>query len=289
MRSAALAAGLRRAAVALLAIPMAAAAAEPPRRVVAVGGGITEIVYALGAGDRLVAADSTSVHPPEAGRLPKVGYLRSLSAEGVLSLAPQLVLAAPDAGPPAVLRQIREAGIELVMLPNQHTVESLRANVRAVAAALGAEREGATLEARIASEWRAAQKAVMRPARPPRVLFLLAHSANNAMISGEDTSADAMIRFAGGINALAGVTGYKPLTAEAVVAAAPDVILVTREGLKAIGGAEGLFRRPGFRLTPAARSRRVVALDALYLIGFGPRLPQAVRELAGQLHGSLGR
>jgi iron complex transport system substrate-binding protein len=106
------------------------------------------------------------------------------------------------------------------------------------------------------------------------------------MVSGEGTAADAMIRLAGGVNALSGVSGYKPLTAEAVVAAAPEVILITREGMEAVGGGKQLFRRPGLALTPAGKAKRVVALDALYLIGFGPRLPQAVRDLAGGLHGN---
>jgi iron complex transport system substrate-binding protein len=263
----------------------ACAAAEVPRRVVAVGGAVTEIVYALGAGERLVAADSTSTFPPEARKLPRVGYMRSLSAEGVLSMAPQLVVATSDAGPPTVLRQIRDAGVRLEVLANGHSMESLRTNVRAVAAVLGTPQRGADLDARIAAEWRAVEQQVARYPTRPRVLFLLAHSTNNAMISGEGTAADAMIRLAGGVNAFASVNGYKPLTAEAVVAAAPEVILITKEGMTTIGGPAELFARPGLALTPAGTARRVVALDALYLIGFGPRLPQAVRELAARLHG----
>jgi iron complex transport system substrate-binding protein len=264
----------------------ACAAAEPPQRVVAVGGAVTEIVYALGAGERLVAADSTSTYPPEARRLPRVGYMRSLSAEGVLSMNPNLVLATSDAGPPSVIRQIRNAGVRIEVLANDHSIESLRANVRGVAAALGASQRGAEFDARIAAEWSAVQQQVARYPTRPRVLFLLAHSSNNAMVSGDGTSADAMIRLAGGVNAFSGVNGYKPLTAEAVVAAAPEVILITREGVDAIGGVDQLFKRPGLALTPAGKNQRVVAFDALYLIGFGPRLPQAVRELAGQLHGT---
>ena len=280
---------LARPAVALLfAVSAGAAGAAPgavaPERVVTVGGAVTEIVYALGAGERVVGVDSTSTYPEAAARLPRVGYLRSLSAEGVLSLRPQAVLASADAGPPAALAQLRDTGVRVVTLRQAHTPEALRENVLAVAAALGLEPAGHALAQRLDQEWRAARAGVVAADRP-RVLFLLAHAGNNALAAGADTAADAMIRLAGGVNALAEARGYKPLNAEVAVAAAPEVILITREGLAVVGGVDALIARPGLALTPAAQNRRVVALDALYLLGFGPRAPQAVRELAAALHG----
>ena len=248
-----------------------------------VGGAITEIVVALGAEDRLVAVDTTSVYPERLQALPQVGYMRSLSAEGVLALRPDLVLASSDAGPPTAIAQLRATGLPVVTLSPEHSPAALRRNVQVVADALGMSGRGAALDARIESEWRATQDALAPRADRPRVLFVLAHSGNALLVSGAGTAADAMIRLAGGTNALAGVQGYKPLTPESAVGAAPDVILVTREGLANVGGPAKLTAQAGLDLTPAGKANRVVAMDALYLLGFGPRLPGAVRDLATAL------
>ncbi len=254
------------------------AAAAP--RVVSVGGALTEIVWALGAADTLVGTDSTSTWPAAAKALPKVGYPRKLSAEGVLSLAPSLVLATNEAGPATVLAQLRGAGVKVLTTTPGHDFDSLLANVGRIAEGLGRTAAGTALSDRLRLEWAATRAAMSPPARRPRVLFVFSHAANNVQVAGADTAADAMIRLAGGVNAMSGFSGYRPLAAEAAVSAAPDVILATREGLGAVGGAEVLLARPGLALTPAARSGRVLAYDTLYLLGFGPRLPQAVRQLA---------
>jgi len=269
-----------------LAAAAATTAAQGPTRVVAVGGAVTEIVYALGAGERLVAVDTTSVYPEAALKLPKVGYMRTLSSEGVLAMRPQAVIAAAEAGPKSAIAQIELTGVPVTTVPSDHNLDTVRVRVRKVAATLGLPGRGEELEKRIAAQWTDAERAVASYATRPRVLFLLAHTGNSALVAGEDTAADAMIRYAGATNAFAGVNGYKPLTAEAAIAAAPDIVLITTEGLETIGGADRLWSRPGLALTPAGKAKRVVAFDALYLLGFGPRMPQAVKDLAARLHGA---
>lgn len=269
--------------LAALALAAGVAAADAPRRVASVGGAVSEIVIALGAEDRLVAVDTTSVYPERLKLLPQMGYMRSLSAEGVLAMRPDLVLASSDAGPPTALAQLRATGVPVVTLSPEHSLAALRRNVQTVADALGIPEQGRALDARLDAEWRTAQRNLPPSAQRPRVLFVLAHTGNVLLVSGEGTAADAMIRLAGGSNALAGVQGYKPLTPESAATAAPDVILVTREGLANVGGASRLTARPGLDLTPAGKANRVVAMDALYLLGFGPRLPEAVRDLATAL------
>jgi iron complex transport system substrate-binding protein len=257
-----------------------AACAQPAQRVVAAGGALTEIVFALGAGNRLVAVDTTSTAPQAAATLPRVGYMRALSAEGVLSMRPQLLLAAAEVGPPAVLRQLRDAGVRVVGTDAEHSFEGVKAKVRAIAAALNLADPGRALEARLDAEWRETRASIASLPGRPRVLFVLAHGGTTLSLAGADTAAEAMIRYAGAANAIDGFKGYRPATVEAVVGARPDVVLITREGLDALGGREQLLSKPGFALTPAGLAKRVVALDALYLLGFGPRMPQAVRELA---------
>lgn len=275
---------------ALGAVLQAQALPAAARRVVAVGGALTETVYALGAQGELVGVDTTSLYPAEATRLPSVGYARALSAEGLLSLKPTLVLASGEAGPPVVLQQLQAAGVPLVSLDAGHRAEQVLARTRRVAELLGREAAGQALVAQLQQAWQAAQARVAQlagapgTAAAPRVLFVLSHAMNQVRIGGQDTAADAMIRYAGARNALAGVQGFKPLTPEAAIAAAPDVILATEQGLSAAGGADGLLAAPGLAATPAGRARRVVALEALFMLGFGPRLPQAVVQLAEQLH-----
>lgn len=264
-----------------------------PRRVAVAGGAITEVVYALDAEAMLVGTDTTSTYPAAAQALAKIGYQRALSAEGVLSLHPDVLLATAEAGPPAALTQIAAAGVQVIRLGVRHDVQAVRERILGAAAALDLSSRGDSLLQRFDMEWQQALAAVQRQtnSKPPRVMFILSHSGTQAMVAGRDTAADAMIRYAGARNALdgeggrGGFTGYKPLSAESAVLAAPDVLMITSEGLAAIGGIAKLIGMPGIALTPAARTRRVVAdMDALFLLGFGPRLPQALTKLSAQLH-----
>ena len=195
-------------------------------------------------------------------------------------MRPTLLLATAEAGPPAALQQLQSAGLRMVRASGEHSFEAMVGNVDLVASSLALDAQGRLLADRLRDEWVAMRAAIRVSAPQPRVLFVFSHAANNVQVAGEGTAADAMIRLAGGVNALTGFNGYRPLSSEAVIAAAPDFILATREGIDALGGVDALLSRPGFALTPAGKARRIVAPDALYLLGFGPRLPQAVRELA---------
>jgi iron complex transport system substrate-binding protein len=272
----------------LLLCPTLAAAARATR-VVSVGGAITETVAQLGAERLLVGVDTTSEFPASLATLPRVGYQRALSAEGILSLRPTLLLASADAGPPAALAHLKAAGVPIARAEGDHSYEALLRNVSTVGGALDLPQASVALQARLELEWREVNQELRardrsRSGTAPRVLFVLSHAANAVQASGAGTAADAMIRYAGGQNVFGSgpgrFDGYRPLSAEAVIAAAPQVLLCTRQGIAALGGTEGLLARPGLALTPAGRAGRVVAMDALLLLGFGPRLPQAVRELA---------
>ena len=270
-----------------LSVP--AAWATPQQRIVSIGGALTETLFALGAQADLVGADTTSLFPDAARQLPSVGYARALSAEGVLSLRPTLVVASQEAGPPAVLRQIESARVPLALLDADHRFEGVVARTQRLAELCGRVETGRALAAELQQRWAQAQDQVAKRAaggKPaPRALFVLSHSMAQVRVSGGGTAADAMLRYAGSVNVLASVDGYKPLTPEAAIAAAPDVILATEQGLQAAGGIDGLLKAPGLAQAPAGRARRVVALEALLLLGFGPRLPQAVAALADALHG----
>ena len=255
-----------------------AARAEPEARVVSAGGAVTEVVVALGARSRLVGVDVSSTFPADLRALPQVGYVRTLSAEGVLSLRPTLLLTTSEAGPPAAMQQLRESGLRVEAVPATPTVEGAKERVRRVARALGRVREGDALIATMERELQESRAA--RPARSPRVVFILARGGGSVMVAGRETAADEMIRQAGGVNAVTAWEGYRPLTAEALATAAPDVLLTTTAGLASVGGVDGVRNLPGAALTPAVRDGHVVAMEDLYLLGLGPRVGRAVGELA---------
>ncbi|SFD39190.1 heme/hemin ABC transporter substrate-binding protein [Paracidovorax konjaci] len=255
------------------------ASAQAARRIVSLGGALTEMVYALGAEALLVGTDTTSLYPEAALKTPKVGYLRQLSAEGLLSLRPDCVIGTQEAGPAVVLEQVRAAGVAVELVQADHTWEEVERKALLVGRVAGREREARALRARLQADWQAARQRVADAPRRPRALFLLSHTGS-PMVAGGGTAADALIRFAGAVNpAAAAFQGYRPLTAEALAGAAPDVFLNTTQGIEALGGEAAFWRRPELALTPAFRRKALVAMDANHLLGFGPRLPGAVLEL----------
>ncbi|TCT18101.1 heme/hemin ABC transporter substrate-binding protein [Thiobaca trueperi] len=268
----------------VLTLSLATGAALAAERLVSVDGAITEIVYALDQGARLVGVDTTSTYPPETKSLASVGYKRALSAEGLLSLSPDLVLATDDAGPPEVLDQIRSAGVEVRQVPDAATLDGLREKIGAVAAALDAGDRGETLNARIDLELKQLEQRLGQIESRPRVLFLMVVGSGIDHSAGRGAPVDTLIWLAGGENVLhETVVDYKPLSPEAALAAAPDVILVSDRALKDLNGIDGVLGRAGLAATPAGQERRVIALDNTLLFNFGPRLAQAAEELARQL------
>ncbi len=255
------------------------------RRVVAVGGSVTEIVYALGLEDRLVAVDSTSLYPAAVGALPNVGYMRQLSAEPILALDPQFVLAIEDSGPLTALDQLRDAGVPVVQVPDSPSPRGVIEKIRIVAAALGVDEAGTRLAERVEAQLSVVEQAFGDVDERPRVLFLL--SVGNGRIplaAGRETSAAGIIELAGGVNVFDDFESYKPLSPEAAVAGAPDVLLITGRSLGLLGGMESLLEIPEIALTPAGRNGRVVTMDSLLLLGFGPRTAEAAASLGKQLH-----
>ena len=252
----------------------------PAMRLISIGGALTEIIYLLKANAELVGVDTTSIYPAAAMRLPNVGYARSLSTEGILALRPTQLLATEDAGPPIALRQIVDAGIPLTTLPSSHQFKDVVDRVRTIGRLVHKPDAAEVLVNQLLLEWKHTQERVANSKlNNIRVLFILSQNPSQLMVGGEKTSADAMIAYAGGRNAIVGVRGFKPLTPEAVIAANPDVILLTDQGMKAVGGIGGALRFPGISQTRAGKERNIISLEAMYLLGFGPRMPLAVAEL----------
>ena len=256
-------------------------------RIVTLGGAITEIVHAVGRGANVVGTDRSSLYPESILSGPRLDYFRQTSPEGVLALRPTLVLALDGTGPPGVLDQIRSAGVAVVVLPEATDVASAEARVRRVGEVLGRAVQADAVVARMRRDLAAAE--AVRPAVAPRVLFVYARGAGVVLAAGTGGGPDGVLRLAGAENAVTAYAGYRPLTAEAVVTAAPDAIAVPAKSLESLGGIDGLLRQPGLAQTPAGRARRVVAVDDDLLLGFGPRVGQGVEALARGLAGGAAR
>lgn len=256
-------------------------------RLVTVSGAITEVVYILGAEGQLVGTDTTSLYPAAARSTPKVGYMRQLSAEGLLSLKPDAIIATNESGPTVVLDQIRTAGVKVEIIEADHTWGEVQRKVQAVGRAAAKEAQAHELQARLDAEWAQVQQRVgASKGRKPKVLFVLSHSAS-PQVSGEKTAAHSVIGYAGGVNALGGFHGYRPMTAEAMASAAPDIILTSTQSIEAHGGIDRFWERPELALTPAYKKRALITQDALLLLGFGPRLPAAIGELHDKFQAAL--
>lgn len=256
-------------------------------RVITIDGSITEIVFALGAQAQVVARDDSSLYPAAVSELPSVGYVRQLSAEPVLALDPTLIITTASIGPAEAVDQLKASGVTFLILPAATTIEGVVANVQTIATALGREAEGAAVVARIESDYAAALELQERVTTKPRVMFIYARGAGAVSVAGVNTSANAMITLAGGENAVTEYSGYQPITAEAVVAVAPDVILLMTAGLESIGGIDGLLEQPGVAQTPAGENRAIVAVEDLYLLGFSTRVGTAVLDVTYLIHEEL--
>ena len=158
--------------------------------------------------------------------------------------------------------------------------------IEVIGAALDVPEKAGELKDEVGRALAAAIGDADRPeAEKKRVLFVLSTEGGKINASGTGTAADAIIRMAGGVNAVTAYEGYKQITDEAVGLAAPDVILMmTRGGSHGVDN-DALFEMPAIRLTPAAQARAVVRMDGLLLLGFGPRTAEAVRDLNAALYG----
>jgi len=259
------------------------------RRIVSVNPAVTEALFALGVGSRVVGVDVSSASPPGARKVAQVGYQRALAAEGLLALAPSLVVGTEDAGPPAALDALRASRVPVLVLGAAPTVENARARIRTLALVANTKPRGDSLIDVMDRGLENAKQIASASGAKPRVLFLYTRGNTAALVSGGNTPADAIIALAGGVNAVTGFDGYRPLTAESMVAAAPDVVLIPDDALQALGGVDGLLAQPGLSLTPAGKERRVLHYESHYLLGFGPRLGDAASDLARALHPGAAR
>ena len=255
------------------------ASAATPKRIITLGGALTETVDALGFGKNIVATDVTSIYPAYVNSLPKVSKNRSVSAEGLISFRPDLVLAPEGSVSKEIEYQLKSANITLVNIKQEYSVAGAVAFIKNVAAALQVPEKGDALAGQTQVKVNRAIATVRKTGKSPKVLFIYARGTGVMLVAGKKTNIDAIISLAGGQNAAQDFDDFKPYTTEALVAADPDVILMFDFGLSSLGGADGILKMPGVAQTSAGKSKRIVQMDAELLINFSVRLDQAIIQL----------
>lgn len=250
-------------------------------KIVSLNGTLSEIVTRIGMEENIVGVDVTSTYPESLQKKAKVGHNRNISAEGVLALQPDVIIGIAKDVKPELVEQFKSAGVKLLLFEQEYSAEGTKKLIQAVADSLnrpkGAEKMIADLNTDLSK--------IKKPASKPKVLFIYARGTGTMMVAGDDSQVEKVIEMAGGQNAVSGFKDFKPLTAEALVKANPDVILLFDSGMESLGGTNGLLDVQGIAQTNAGKNKRFITMEGQFLTGFGPRLGKAVAELSDKIHG----
>ncbi len=253
------------------------------QRIVSLGPDVTEIIFALGAGDKVVAVDRSSKYPAETASKANVGYRRSLSPEGILTLNTDLIIASEDIGPPETTDVLNQSAVKILYVPVDNSRAGLIKKIGLIAKRLDLEKQGEALTQKVVDDFDTATAYASRISADKQKKVVFFHGLARLSGAGSDTAADAFIRYAGGINPLSVYSGYKPVSEEWLVKAEPDVVLMPSDGN---GGPtrEDVFSVKALQRTPAAKNQSLIVLEGPYMLGFGPRTAEAVRKLAVALY-----
>ena len=248
-------------------------------KLICAGGVITEIIYALGRADLIAGVDVTSKYPTAALKdKPNVGYVRALSSEGLLSLKPTQIIAIESAGPPDVLKAVEAAGVKVDLIRETATVDGIAEKIMDVAKLIGESEKGSKLADETRQKFTDVTALRAKVGTHKRALFILSFQNGRAMVGGRGTSADGILALAGLENVAKDIEGWKPIGDEAIVSAAPEILISMEHGPQNVT-VDSILAVPSFAATPAAKTKSVLLFDGEYLLAFGPRTPQAAHDL----------
>ncbi|WP_272525295.1 heme/hemin ABC transporter substrate-binding protein [Providencia sp. PROV196] len=251
-------------------------------RIVTLGGDVTEIVYELGAQEQLVARDSTSLHPEQATKLPDVGYMRMLNAEGVLSMRPTLVLASELAKPSMALSQIEKSGVKIIKVTGKPSLEAIPEKITTIANVVGKTEQGKQL----VNQFNQQLSQVNTAPIDKKVLFIMSHGGVMPLAAGRHTAADSVINAVGAKNAMSNFDSYRPLSQEGLLSSQPDLIIFTKEGIKSLGGIEKVWKLQGMSMTPAGKNKALLVVDDVGMLTFSLGTPKVMLQLREALEKS---
>ena len=260
-------------------------AAKSFDKTIVAGGSLTEIIYFLNEEEKLVAVDITSNYPEKATELPSIGYVRTLSTEGVLSLDPNLILGEEDMGPPLVIDQIKSTGVDLRVIEEDYTLDSIIGKILCVGEILGVKEKATKL---INSELKKnidnlIDTKLAGVNKNKKVMIILGMDGTSPMVAGLQTSGNGFVEMIGASNIMSSFEGWKPVSAESILVQNPDLIIITNRGLNNFGTIEKLAQHPSLAFTNAAQNLNILAIDGMSLLGFGPRTIEVANTVAEKL------
>ena len=248
------------------------------QRIVIAGGALTEIVFALGAGDQVIGVDKTSSFPEQVKQLPQIGYWKLLNIEGILSLKPSLFITLSDVEPENIIEQVNQSKVDVLALKRiPGTIDLLYENINKIAVKLDKQKEGQALIERIKTNIADIEAKVATHAQKTKVLALMSMGGTNS-VAGKNTTIDALITIAGGEN-LANHNSFKSYTAESLITLNPEVIILNKHSIDQLGGLDKVNTIPGITETAAFKNNRITIIDDSYLFGIGPRVDEAAKIL----------
>lgn len=252
-------------------------------RIITAGSAMTETVCALGDCEKIVATDRTSLYPEKVQGLPSIGYRSTISAEGIIALKPTIFIVEKDYVEDAVVKQIQSTGIKVVPIARSYDLNGTKDLIRSIAKELNKKSEGEKIITKIESQLAEANAIVKKAKTSPKVLCIYNRGTQSFDVAGNKTFSN-ILPFVGATPAVTGVEGYRALNTEALIASNPDYLLMFESGVKSLGGVEGVLKVPGVDQTTAGKKKQVIAMDGIKLSNFGPRLGEAVKELATILY-----
>lgn len=269
------------------AVAQTTSSQEARQRIISLNGSNTELLFALGVGDQVAGRDDSAIFPPEALKIPSIGYQYQLNAEGVLSLTPTLVIGKTDVRPPVVVEQIKASGVRVELLKEPGSLDEVAGRITALGNIVNRSEAAAKLVTQFQSDMKkfTERKAELGNKTRKKAVFLYFRGPKNAFVLGGETGPGRMLALVGAENVLASVGRTAPITAEALIAAQPEVIVTFTHGIESLGGVDALKDVPGVMHTPAGKNGRFVIMDDLYLSGFTHRAGRAALDLMNALQG----
>jgi len=260
--------------------------AKDTSRIVVAGGSVTEILFFLNESKNIVAVDTTSNYPEDAKNFPSIGYVRALSAEGVLSLNPTLIIGENDMGPENVLEQLKKTKIELRVLDEKNSVKGIQDKVSCIASILGKNKNG-NFEKNISLEKSVNKLKVISKANSKkniRGLVILMMQGTSPVVAGRNTSGGDFLKMIGSKNTMSSFEGWKPAGKESILLSNPNFILITKRAIKNYGSLNSFLKESGIEMTEAARTQNVFSLDGMSFLGFGPRTINSGLEISNKIY-----
>jgi iron complex transport system substrate-binding protein len=269
----------------VLAAVVTAGFCQSDVRIITAGSAMTETVCALGDCNKIVATDRTSLYPSEVTALPSIGYRTGINAEGIIALKPTIFIVEKTYVEETVVNQIRSTGIKVIEIPRAYDLAGTKELIRGIAKSLNKTSLGEDIIKKIEGQLAEASLIIKKTKARPKVLCIYNRGTSSFDVAGNQTFSN-ILPFVNAEPAVRGVEGYKPLNTEALIASNPDYLLMFESGVKSLGGVEGVLKVPGVAQTTAGKKQQVIVMDGIKLLNFGPRLGEAVKELAEHLYSS---